>query len=160
MMATKTRVSMCYCCSCVVKRGNGLFIYLFIFGSPGSSVLRRSFSAADSRVCTLAAVCILLTVLASLVAKHRLQGARAVVAAHGLNSCCFWALGHSLIVVAHGLRCSAACEIFPDQGSHLCLLHWQVGSSPLSLQGSRHVSLKPFALSDLSLFNPLALVSH
>ena len=25
--------------------------------------------------------------------------------------------------VAHGLSCSVACGIFPDQGSNLCLLH-------------------------------------
>ena len=40
------------------------------------------------------------------------------------------------IVVWHGLSCSEACEIFPDQGSNLCLLHWQVDSLPLSHQGS------------------------
>ena len=27
------------------------------------------------------------------------------------------------VVVAHGPTCSAACGIFPDQGSNLCLLH-------------------------------------
>ena len=32
------------------------------------------------------------------------------------------------VVVAHGLSCSAACGIFPDQGSNPCLLHWQVDS--------------------------------
>ena len=29
------------------------------------------------------------------------------------------------VIVAHGLSCSAACGIFLDQGSNLCLLHWQ-----------------------------------
>ena len=38
--------------------------------------------------------------------------------------------------VVHGLRCSAACEIFPDQGLNLCLLHWQTDSLPLSHQRS------------------------
>ena len=28
------------------------------------------------------------------------------------------------VVVAHGPSCSAACEIFPDQGSNPCPLHW------------------------------------
>ena len=32
------------------------------------------------------------------------------------------------IVVAHGLSCSAAYGIFPDQGSNPCLLHWQADS--------------------------------
>ena len=31
-------------------------------------------------------------------------------------------------VVAHGLSCSAACGIFPDQGSNPCPLHWQAYS--------------------------------
>ena len=34
------------------------------------------------------------------------------------------------------LSCSVACEIFPQQGSNQCLLHWQEDSSPLSHQGS------------------------
>ena len=40
------------------------------------------------------------------------------------------------VVVAHGLSCSAACGIFPDQGSNLCSLHWQADSQPLCHQGS------------------------
>ena len=64
------------------------------------------------------------------------------------------------MVVAQGLSFSAVCEFFPDQEPCLCLLHWQADSSPLRLQGSQHVFLKPFALSDFSLFNPLALVSQ
>ena len=39
-------------------------------------------------------------------------------------------------VVAHGPSCSAACGIFPDQGSNPCPLHWQVDSQPLRHQGS------------------------
>ena len=47
-----------------------------------------------------------------------------------------WGLGtlasvlHSLsagsVVTVHGLSCSTACEIFPDQGSILCSWHWQI----------------------------------
>ena len=40
------------------------------------------------------------------------------------------------VVVAHGLSCSAACGIFPDQGSNPCPLHWQADSEPLHHQGS------------------------
>ena len=40
------------------------------------------------------------------------------------------------VVVAHGLSCSVACGIFPDQGSNLCPLHWQADSQPLRHQGS------------------------
>ena len=37
--------------------------------------------------------------------------------------------------MAHGLSCSAACAIFPDQGLNPCFLHWQADSLPLSRQG-------------------------
>ena len=40
------------------------------------------------------------------------------------------------VVVAHGPSCSAACGIFPDQGSNLCPLHWQADSQPRRHQGS------------------------
>ena len=40
------------------------------------------------------------------------------------------------VVVAHRPSCSAACGIFPDQGSNPCPLHWQANSQPLHHQGS------------------------
>ena len=40
------------------------------------------------------------------------------------------------VVVVRGLRCSVAGGIFPDQGSNLCFLNWQVDSVLLSHQGS------------------------
>ena len=40
------------------------------------------------------------------------------------------------VVVAHGLSCSTACGIFPDQGSNPCPRHWQADSQPLRHQGS------------------------
>ena len=49
------------------------------------------------------------------------------------------------VVVAHGPSCSAACGIFPDQGSNPCPLHWQADSQPLHHQGSPrlyHLKLK------------------
>ena len=39
-------------------------------------------------------------------------------------------------IVAHGPSCSAACGIFPDQGSNPCPLHQQADSQPLCHQGS------------------------
>ena len=42
----------------------------------------------------------------------------------------------SSVVVAHRLNCSEACGILLDEGSNLCLLHWQTDSLPLSHQGS------------------------
>ena len=62
-----------------------------------------------------------------------------VAVAHGLSSCGFLALkarSTGSVVVVHGLRCSPACRIFPDQESNFCLLHWQVESLPLSHPGS------------------------
>ena len=44
------------------------------------------------------------------------------------------------VVVAHGLCRSAACGIFPDQGSNPCPLHWQADSQPLRHQGSPPLS--------------------
>ena len=43
-------------------------------------------------------------------------------------------------IVAHRLRCSGACRIFPDQGSNLCLLHWSADSLPLRHQESPNYS--------------------
>ena len=43
------------------------------------------------------------------------------------------------VVVAHGPSCSAACGIFPDQGSNPCPLHWQADSQQLRHQGSPNV---------------------
>ena len=53
----------------------------------------------------------------------------AVVALRLYNTC--------LIVVAHGLSCSAICGIFPDQGLNWYPLHWQVDSLPLTHQGRK-----------------------
>ena len=39
-------------------------------------------------------------------------------------------------LVAHGLSCSAARGILPDQGPNPCPLHWQADSQPLRHQGS------------------------
>ena len=39
-------------------------------------------------------------------------------------------------IVVHWPSCSAACGIFPDQGSNPCPLHWQADSQPLRHQGS------------------------
>ena len=40
------------------------------------------------------------------------------------------------VFVVHGLSYSTVCGIFLDQGSNLCLLHWQADSLSLSYQGS------------------------
>ena len=45
------------------------------------------------------------------------------------------------VAVAHGPSCSAACGIFPDQGSNPCHVHWQADSQPLRHQGSPYKSI-------------------
>ena len=45
------------------------------------------------------------------------------------------------VIVAHRPSPSAACGIFPDQGSNPCPLHWQADSQPLRHQGSPLFSL-------------------
>ena len=53
------------------------------------------------------------------------------------------------VIVAHGPSCSAACGIFPDQGSNPCPLHWQADSQPLRHQGSPGVTFKEEKLKGL-----------
>ena len=85
--------------------------------------------------CSLVAGQRLLIALASLVAEPRFLGAQAsVVMACGLSSCSSQAPEHRLN--SCGTCCSKACRIFLDQGSNLCLLHWQVDCLPWSHQGS------------------------
>ena len=68
----------------------------------------------------------------------RAPGARApAVVALGLQSA-------GSAVMAHGLSCSTACGIPPDQGSNPCPLHWQADSQPLRHQGSPRQVLKDF----------------
>ena len=97
-----------------------LFICLFVcLGCVGSSGLHAGFLQlrwAGSALCCGARAshcggfsCCgaqALGMQASIVVAHRLQSAGPVA-------------------VAHGTSCSAACEIFPDQGSNPRPLHWQ-----------------------------------
>ena len=59
-------------------------------------------------------------------------------ASHFGHFCCeAWALGRAgSVTVAHGLSCPLTCGIFLDEGLNLCLLHWQVYSSPLDHLGN------------------------
>ena len=44
--------------------------------------------------------------------------------------------GLSGVLVVHGLSCSVARGIVPEQGSNLCLPHWQADSYPVGSTGS------------------------
>ena len=62
------------------------------------------------------------------------------------------------VVVAHGLRCSAACGISSDQGSNPCPLHWQADSQPLRHQGSPCPHFKKLSNGDIVQEVPLWLL--
>ena len=56
------------------------------------------------------------------------------------------------VIVAHVPSCSAACGIFPDQGSNPCALHWQADSQPLRHQGSPHYNFLKTVLLNYNLY--------
>ena len=115
-----------------------LINYLFLFlAALGLRFCTWAFSSCGKRGLLFIVVCGLLMVVASLVVEHGLQ-------VHGLQQ--LWHGGSVVVacelqsagsvVVVHGLSCSAACGIFPEQGSNPCPLHWQADSEPLHHQGS------------------------
>ena len=95
------------------------FVFLkYLFRAVlGLRFCARAFSSCGKQGPLFIAVCGPLTIVTSFVAEHRLPTRR-------------------LSSVAHGPSCSAACGIFPDQGSNPCPLHWQADSQPLHHQGS------------------------
>ena len=60
------------------------------------------------------------------VAAHRILLESCGIFRCGTQILQLWCAGS--VVPACGLSCSAACEIFPDQGSNLCTLHCEVAS--------------------------------
>ena len=82
----------------------------------------RAFSNCGKRGPLFIAVHGPLTIAASPAAEHRLRR-------------------EGSVIVAHGPSRSAACGIFPDQGSNPCPLHWQADSQPLRHQGSPHFKI-------------------
>ena len=91
-------------------------IYLFM-AVLGLCFCARAFSSCGKRGPLFIAVRRPLTIAASLVGS---TGSRCA----------------GSVAVAHGPSCSAACGIFPDQGSNPCPLHWQADSQPLRHRGS------------------------
>ena len=90
-----------------------------------------ALQAATASFCFLGLIYLILAAL-GLIAVHRLS---LVVVSGGHSS--LWCLGCSLrgLLLLQstgsrrmGLSCSAACGIFPAQGSNLCPLHWQADS--------------------------------
>ena len=102
---------------CILFFFINLFIYLFIYGCVGSSFLCEGFLQLWRAGATL---------------HHSAQASHC----HGLSLRSTGSRRAGSVVVAHGPSCSAACGIFPDQGSNPCPLHQQADSQPLRHQGS------------------------
>ena len=94
------------------------FIYLFIFGCVGSSFLCEGFLQLAASGGRSSSRCAGLSLSRPLLLRS--TGSRRA----------------GSVVGAHRPSCSAACGIFPDQGSNPCPLHWQADSQPLRHQGS------------------------
>ena len=94
-----------------------LFIYSFIFGCAGSSLLHRFFSRCSEWGATLQ----LQSTDSRLRGLQQLQHMSSVVAAPRIYST-------GSVVAAHRPSCSATYP-FPDQGSNPGLLHWQADST-------------------------------
>ena len=116
---------------------DNISIYLFIFGCVGSSF---SFFFKKYLFIYLWLCWVFVSV----------RGLSLVAASGGHSSsrCAGLSLSRPLLlqstgsrrtgsaIVAHGPSRSAACGIFPDQGSNPCPLHWQADSQPLRHQES------------------------
>ena len=85
---------------------------------------RGLFSSCGGGGCSLVAVHRILVAVACLAESTGSVACGCRVAAPTLQST-------DSTVAAHGLSCSAALGILLDQGSNLCLLHWQADSLPL-----------------------------
>ena len=144
---------VCVCVCVCVRREEGSFLYilhhylsmdflkrnslkknLFIFGRAGSLLLCGPFSSCSER--GLLSSC---SVWALHCGGFSWCGAGAL-GQGDFSSCGSWGLEHRLnsIVVMHRLSCSTVYGIFLDEGSNpcLCLLYWQLDSSPMNHQGS------------------------
>ena len=93
-----------------------MYVCIYLLAVLGLCCCTGVSLVGSSKCYSLVAVCGLHVAVPSLSVEHGLWGKQAsVVAAHGLS---IVASGTSSIVVVHGLRCSVACGIFPDQGSN------------------------------------------
>ena len=104
-----------------------IYLFVFIFGCVGSSSLVHGLSLAAVSGGYSSLRCADFSL--SWLLMWQSTGSRHV----GFSSCGtqtqqLWLSGSGSVVVAHGLSCSAACGIFPGQGSNPCPLHWQADS--------------------------------
>ena len=117
-----------------------------LLACAGSLWLRGLFSSCSERGLLWVVVCRLLIAVAYLVLEQGLSGVWASVAvALRLKST-------GSVLWAHRFSCSLAREIFQDQGSNLCLQHWQTNYLPLSRQGSPAFGFLYNLLASLSIW--------
>ena len=69
----------------------------------------------------------------------------------------FWRLWASGFVI-HGLNCSVACGILPDQGLILCLPSSQADSQPVDHQGSLCLLFKNYLQPKIILMEELCVL--
>ena len=112
-----------------------LQLYLLIFGRAGSSLLLGVFSSCEQGLLSPCGVRASHWDGASRGGAQAYRTQAPLAGARGLRSRGSRAPEHRLGCCGKGLSCSAACGIFPDQGSNPCLLHCQVDSLSLSHQG-------------------------
>ena len=93
------------------------FIYLFIYRCAESLLLLWLLSSCRERGLLSSCGTQASRVVAYVVAEHGLYSTQASVDVTPQL------LSTGSVVVVHGLGCSTARGIFPDQGSNLCLLH-------------------------------------
>ena len=119
-------------------------VNIFLLAALGLHCCRQDFSSCGKWALLFLVMCGLLIVVASLVdpsllirGLQQLQHAGSVVVMCGSRASRLQLLQHSGSgVVPHGLDCSAACGIFPDQGLYSYPLQCQTNSYPLHCQGS------------------------
>ena len=103
-----------------------LQLYLYIFGCDVSSLPHGLFSSFSEW--WLLSGCSTWTFIeaASLVVAHRLQDTQASQLWHIDSAVVIPGLQNTgSVVMAYRFSCSAACEIFLDQGANPCFLHWK-----------------------------------
>ena len=102
--------------------------FFFFFAALDFRCCAQAFSICGEQELLFVALRGLPIAVASLCGARDLGMQASVVAACRLCSCGSRALERRLSSVVLGLSCSAACGIFPDQGSNPCPLHWQADS--------------------------------
>ena len=111
---------------------------IFIFGCAGSSLLHRLVSSCGEQVPESKIKQILLSLSPKMLPQLWCGGFPLqwllLLRSKAVGRMGFYSTGSE--VGEHGLSCSVACGIFPDQGSNPVSLCCQVYSLPLSYQGS------------------------